>query len=68
MANIEVTPRDRDCRRKVLVNGVEIPDVINVSMNVYHTELDLVSITIHADSFCVSETNDEQNQKFLDVK
>ena len=51
MAEIMVTPRDEKGNREVLVNGVSIPDVTDVSMFVRPGCIDEVSITIRADSF-----------------
>lgn len=51
MAQIKVTPFDSKGFREVLVNGVSIPDVTDVSMYVRPGEGDEVTITIRADSF-----------------
>lgn len=51
MAKIEVTPKDCDKGREVLVNGIPIPDVTDVSLFVRPTDTDEVTITIKADSF-----------------
>ena len=51
MAKIEVTAKDCDKGREVLVNGISIPDVVDVSVYVKPTDSDEVSITIKADSF-----------------
>lgn len=52
MAKIEVTPINSEGGRKVLVNGIAIPDVTDVSMYVRAPwEPDEVTITIKADSF-----------------
>lgn len=51
MAKIEVTPRNGSEGRKVLVNGIAIPDVTDVSLYIRPGEADEVTITISADSF-----------------
>ena len=52
MAEIKVTGGKN---REVLVNGVPIPDVVDVSMFVRPGNQDEVSITIHADKFQTEE-------------
>ena len=54
MAVIEVTPLDKG-KREVLVNGVSIPDVMDVSVYIHPMETDSVTITIRADSFQSAE-------------
>lgn len=51
MAKIEVTPRNGSEGRKVLVNGIAIPDVTDVSLYIRPGDIDEVTITIAADSF-----------------
>lgn len=51
MAKIEVTPRNDSEGRKVLVNGIAIPDVTDVSLYIRPGDVDEVTITIRADSF-----------------
>lgn len=51
MAKIEVTAKDCNKGREVLVNGIPIPDVADVSLYVRQGDSDEVSITIKADSF-----------------
>lgn len=51
MAEIKVTPFDSKGFREVLVNGISIPDVTDVSMCVRPGDYDEVAITIRADSF-----------------
>lgn len=55
VAEIKVTPKDEKGGREVLVNGISIPDVTDVSMFVRGGCDDEVSITIHADSFQTTE-------------
>lgn len=50
MAVIEITPLDKG-KREVLVDGISIPDVTDVSMYIRPGYVDEVTITIHADSF-----------------
>lgn len=52
MADIEVTPMSPKGEREVLINGISIPDVTDVSMFIKGGGgTDEVTITIHADSF-----------------
>ena len=51
MADIKVTLPDEKSRREVLVNGISIPDVTDVSLFVRGGSQDEVTLTIHADSF-----------------
>lgn len=55
MAEIKVTPKSENGERKVLVNGVAIPDVTEVSLLVRAGYVDEVAITVHADSFQLKE-------------
>lgn len=55
MAEIRVTPWDEKGGREVLVNGISIPDVIDVSVFVRGGCADEVSLTIRADSFQSAE-------------
>lgn len=60
MADIEVTPASPDGGREVLVNGISIPDVTDVSMFIKGGSTDEVTITIHADSFQSKERKEKQ--------
>ena len=51
MAKIEVTPIDSDGGRRILVDGIAIPDVTDVSMYVRPGSVDEVTFTVRADSF-----------------
>lgn len=51
MAKIEVTAKDCSKGREVLVNGIPLPDVTDVTLYVRPGDSDEVSITIKADSF-----------------
>ena len=51
MAKIEVTPIDSDGGRRILVDGIAIPDVTDITMYVQAGSVDEVTITIRADSF-----------------
>lgn len=51
MAEIKITPRNEKGHREVMVNGISIPDVTDVSMFVRGGCADEVSLTIRADSF-----------------
>ena len=55
MADIKVTPFDEKNGREVLVNGISIPDVAEVSLLVRGDRMDEVALTIHADSFQLAE-------------
>ena len=50
MAEVKVTTR-KNGAREVLVNGIAIPDVTDVTMYVCPDSIDEVTIRIHADSF-----------------
>ncbi len=51
MAEIKVTPRNENGEREVLVNGVAIPDVTEVSLLVRAGYVDKVAINVREDSF-----------------
>lgn len=51
MAKIVVTPKNGSEERKVFVNGIAIPDVIDVSLRVLPGDHDEAIITIATDSF-----------------
>lgn len=51
MAKIEVTPMNSKGGRELLINGISIPDVTDVTMNVRPGSHDEVMITVMADSF-----------------
>lgn len=51
MAKIEVTPIDSGGGRRVLVDGIPIPDVTDVTMYVRPGSCDEVTISIRADCF-----------------
>lgn len=55
VAGIRVTPFGEKGRREVLVNGISIPDVTEVSLLVRGDRMDEVTLTIHADSFQSAE-------------
>ncbi len=42
-------------RREVLVNGISIPDVIDASLFIREGRQDEIALTIHADSFQLTE-------------
>lgn len=51
MAKIQITPMDKKGCREVLVNGVSVPEVTNVSLFCRPGNRDEVTLTILADSF-----------------
>lgn len=53
MAKIEVTPEYKKEVRKLLINGIEIPDVLSVSLEIKPNCVDEVVIRVLADSFSV---------------
>lgn len=50
MADIQITSREEG-KREVLVNGVSIPDVKDVTLYITRDSCDEVTLTIHADRF-----------------
>ncbi len=55
VADIKVMPFDEKNRREVVVNGISIPDVTEISLLVRGERMDEVALIIHADSFQLAE-------------